>query len=696
MITVNGPNGVTINFPEGTDAATIESVMQQAIGGGGSPTPTADRFDLGSVKNDPDLKAGLERRAAEMRGPEPSPVLDSLATGIGGLIEGIPIAGPIIRGGVERAAAGTLAAVSDKSYGEVLDLIQQDKARMKQEHPVLDTASQVVGAVGSMLPVAATATGAKALGIVGGGLGSRSAAGLASGTAIGGADALVRSGGDLGEAGQGSAIGGAIGGLAPGVGAGIGALARGVKAAASPATQTIVNRVRPEGQAAELAAKAFQRDAIPLEEAGRRLEAMRLTHADAVLTDVGGANVRGLARAAVNTPGPQREAVQSFIEARNLAQPQRVTEFVGEVLKSPDDFAKTASRMAAERERIAGPIYEQAFASAKPVNVSGIVQYIDSKIMPGATNLMSPVADLRPDGVTATIGKLRSFFATSTNQRFDIRQLHQIKQELDGMIGTAKRAGDDTKARAILGVQNRLVQAMDRASPLYQKARGIYSNTFELEEALEVGRNILRMKPDQAREAFGSMTPAQKELAQVGMARAIADRVASMRDGHDVVKTIFGTPAIRDTLKAAFPSSEAYRKFQLAMMREARMRKTADAVRGNSTTIAQAADLIDTRSGRSVGGDVLSLLMDGQFKEAAGSAVRQVLKGETGLSEKVAENLGNMLLSTDPQKVQNAIKVLSRRQDALQRLHQRLTTISNAGAAAGGQVLQVPYRSSLD
>src|SRR5665647_2370272 len=31
-ITVNGPNGVTVNFPDGTDADTIHGVMSQATG----------------------------------------------------------------------------------------------------------------------------------------------------------------------------------------------------------------------------------------------------------------------------------------------------------------------------------------------------------------------------------------------------------------------------------------------------------------------------------------------------------------------------------------------------------------------------------------------------------------------------------------------------------------------------------------
>jgi hypothetical protein len=36
-ITVKGPNGVTVNFPDGTDAATINGVMAQHFGGGQPP-----------------------------------------------------------------------------------------------------------------------------------------------------------------------------------------------------------------------------------------------------------------------------------------------------------------------------------------------------------------------------------------------------------------------------------------------------------------------------------------------------------------------------------------------------------------------------------------------------------------------------------------------------------------------------------
>jgi hypothetical protein len=38
-ITVNGPNGVTVSFPDGTDAETIRGVMSQATGSGASQQP---------------------------------------------------------------------------------------------------------------------------------------------------------------------------------------------------------------------------------------------------------------------------------------------------------------------------------------------------------------------------------------------------------------------------------------------------------------------------------------------------------------------------------------------------------------------------------------------------------------------------------------------------------------------------------
>ncbi|WP_315789805.1 hypothetical protein, partial [Bradyrhizobium sp. SZCCHNR3027] len=67
-ITVHGPSGVTIDFPDGTDHDTINKVMTQAVGDG-TNVPAPDKYqqaaqsDIAAVKAaGGDEGAGLTRR----------------------------------------------------------------------------------------------------------------------------------------------------------------------------------------------------------------------------------------------------------------------------------------------------------------------------------------------------------------------------------------------------------------------------------------------------------------------------------------------------------------------------------------------------------------------------------------------------------------------------------------------------------
>ena len=75
-ITVNGPNGVVINFPDGTDPETINKVMLEASGGGqqSQPAEGAGRF---AVKQQPGLSL-----------PEVDPVADTVKSAGAGLARG--------------------------------------------------------------------------------------------------------------------------------------------------------------------------------------------------------------------------------------------------------------------------------------------------------------------------------------------------------------------------------------------------------------------------------------------------------------------------------------------------------------------------------------------------------------------------------------------------------------------------------
>ena len=43
---VNGPNGIVVNFPDGTDAQTVDKVMREALGMTGKPQVSRAQSDF--------------------------------------------------------------------------------------------------------------------------------------------------------------------------------------------------------------------------------------------------------------------------------------------------------------------------------------------------------------------------------------------------------------------------------------------------------------------------------------------------------------------------------------------------------------------------------------------------------------------------------------------------------------------------
>ncbi|ARQ09223.1 hypothetical protein NXC12_CH01145 [Rhizobium etli] len=153
-------------------------------------------------------------------------------TGVGGFIEGIPIIGPPIRYGTERAAAATVAAFSDETYDQVMDRMNEATRAEKAANPIVDKGAQITGAVAGTIPAVVAAP--EMFGAGGGSMLMRSLASGLTGTGIGAADAYVRSGGDPEKTREGAIEGGllGLGGPLAGeiIGAGVKATAQGARA----------------------------------------------------------------------------------------------------------------------------------------------------------------------------------------------------------------------------------------------------------------------------------------------------------------------------------------------------------------------------------------------------------------------------------------------------------------------------------
>ncbi|TAT82873.1 hypothetical protein [Rhizobium ruizarguesonis] len=150
-------------------------------------------------------------------------------TVLSGIVEGVPIAGPYLLGGVKKAAAGLRSLLYGGSYDDQLGVVNALDQGAKIAHPNVNTTGQVVGAVGGTIPAVVAAP--EMFGAAGGSMLMRSGVSALTGGGIGAADTAVRSGGDPEKTGWGAlqgtllGLGGPIAGEAIGAGVKIGAKA---------------------------------------------------------------------------------------------------------------------------------------------------------------------------------------------------------------------------------------------------------------------------------------------------------------------------------------------------------------------------------------------------------------------------------------------------------------------------------------
>src|SRR5450432_1368624 len=132
-------------------------------------------------------------------------------------LHGLPVVGPMIFGGLDHVVAGARSAWKVTPYADELASVRAQRDAIEQpmqaDHPIATTAGTVAGGVAGTVPLVAAAP--TAFGVGAGGMLARTGMSALSGAALGGGDAAVRSGGDLGATAQGAAFGFGAGAATP-------------------------------------------------------------------------------------------------------------------------------------------------------------------------------------------------------------------------------------------------------------------------------------------------------------------------------------------------------------------------------------------------------------------------------------------------------------------------------------------------
>jgi len=406
--------------------------------------------------------------------------------------------------------------------------------------------------------------------------------------------------------------------------------------------------IRPGTFAAKKVAQRLAQDGKSV--AG--MEARMAREPGLTVADLGGQNTRNLARTAANVPGSGQQKIVSRVNVGQMGQGKRITDAVDATIGSSTGWRQAAADIADRKATQAGPLYQRAFANKEPIDINPVLRELDDTIAPGISRTAAPnggiPSGIKPDSVTGELLQIRNRLQSQSGaMKTDMEQLHLLKMDLDDLISSAQRAGNKTLAKKVGDVQRSLLRQMDAKSPDYKAARKIFAGESRMNDALENGYEFITKNADLTAAEVAKMSPTEREMFRLGVARGLKEAIDKTPDGADVVKRLYGSRAKRDALSLAFDTPADRRNFASAMMREARRSRTRQAVTGNSTTARQQSDLEDA----GIDAGVVSNALSGNFLEAIKSLVGRAGARIGGVTPRVASEIADLTMTRDPAKL---------------------------------------------
>jgi hypothetical protein len=592
----------------------------------------------------------------------------STAATLGGIVNGIPVIGPMAQNASD-ALMGAGAALTGGDYGETVQGLQQRRAGLARANPVANVAGNLAGGVGAYGALAKTGA-ATALGFQGGLL-SRVGNSTASGGVISAADTAFK-GGSPEEI------------LSSGVyGAGTGAVTPLLASAFSTTARAIGNKIAPAWAAAtrpgEEAARRTGQAVLRDRNSGADTlfnsaddEIARQAGIPLMNVDRGGETTRALARSVANQNPEARSIITKAADERFNTQGLRAIDMVKRVAGGSADDLAYQQNIREIAKFTNGPKYRAAFEApaAQAVWSPQIRQLMQSPMFRSAVKM----AESRGADKAAISGfsAVKNPFSFGPNGAIGLRTnpdgsralpslafWNQVKVNLDGMIERAQRGAKPDRAlyADLVQMKNMLVSDLDAAVPQYRAARQGAASFFDADDALEAGKKFAtqpRSVPEATR-AFNSFGDAEKTAFRTGYASEIIDRIRSTRDRANVVQQVFGNQSSRDMMKLVFGPARAQE-----LEAYVRIENLADLIRGQLGGSTTARQLVELGIGTGLGSGVGFYSTGGSWQGAlAGAAIGGGRRASQMLGQrvdaKVMEHVAKLLTSRNPADLRHAV-----------------------------------------
>ena len=389
---------------------------------------------------------------------------------------------------------------------------------------------------------------------------------------------------------------------------------------------------------------------------------------EARIADVGGKSTRNLLDVQATLPGTTASAAERAILDRQAGRAGRLMTAADESLGTQNaQFLQTLDKFNAQRFTESRPYYAAIDKAILQVDNSLTDVFNRSKGVQGASELLFQTKT----GQTIDLSKLKY------GEQVPMNVLDTLKQSLYDASQALRRTGNNSQANAYDDVREKLVGVLEAKSPkvggqsAYALAMKTWAGPSQMTDAAEVGRRAMVEDVLDLGQAMKGFTPSEIDAFRVGALQALRQKTGTEAGQTSLLK-MWKEPATQDRLKAVFDND--YKSFASAVAKEARLKALESTGRGSQSAarLAGQADLdvapLAQAAGAAASGSPMAIVT------AATNLARQ-----TQTPEAVRNEIGRILLSRDPQQ-------LNQLADIVKKLNESRARAAGVAGRGAGQI----------
>lgn len=556
-------------------------------------------------------------------------------------------------------AAGTKIRGDERPFTELYDLgreeVRLEHAQAKEDNPNFYMGGQIVGGIASSVAPAKALSSVEKLSKYARSKPIRAAA--AVGAVQGGVYGFNSGEGGAGERSKEAAVTGLGGAVAGPIGARAAQMVGGVvdpiakpllaraqkvlnkptpiksldDAAENIQSTALKNTPKAETKAASKIKKAIQRDFPDNSEEVYQA----WLDGDKALIESYGSQVRTLGQGAAQYKSGKAVA-QDYFDDVIAEAPEKMKRAVSENISDVENYTKTVDDILAKGRAKAAPLYDDAYEDIIQDNNILTTPEIQSALKKAYKQFPSELKDAEPNSIKA---------------------LDYAKRVLDDDIGKAQRAGEGNLARSRTEIKNSLLGVMDESSPSYKAARAQAGDYMKVSNAMEAGKQFMRLDPEDIVKATKNSTEEEKIAFKIGVGKQIRDKIDNKIEGSNPFNAIFGSKTQKDRLAKILTPKE-YKNLERGLRAEDRLYKMRNEILGGSPTAGKQQAAADIASG---GMDAVQMAASGGIRSVPSNTLLSGLKKMfDGINDDTAEQISRILYETDPAKKLEIISGLSK------------------------------------